>query len=82
MKLPSYLETKPSGFQGLGQLPKHWEVIRGRFVMSVNPSAPLLRDLKPDDEVSFIPMEALGEHGGLNLEQTRVIADVSSGYTE
>lgn len=82
MNLPSYLETKPSGFKGLGNLPRHWEVIRGRFVMRVNPSAPRLRNLKPEDEVSFVPMEAVGEYGGLNLEQTRVIADVSSGYTE
>jgi type I restriction enzyme, S subunit len=82
MNLPAYLETKPSGFKGLGNLPKHWEVIRGRFVMRVNPPAPLLRNLKPEDEFSFVPMDAVGEYGGLNLEQTRVIADVSGGYTE
>ncbi|MCG3774025.1 MAG: hypothetical protein JW395_0842 [Nitrospira sp.] len=82
MNLPSYLKTKSSGFKGLGNLPKHWEVIRGRFVMRVNPSAPRIRNLEPEDEVSFVPMEAVGEYGGLNLEQTRVIADVSNGYTE
>ncbi len=27
-------------------------------------------------------MEAVGEHGGLDLQQTRVLADISSGYTE
>lgn len=27
-------------------------------------------------------MEAVGEYGGLNLDQTRVIADLGSGYTE
>jgi type I restriction enzyme, S subunit len=82
MNLPAYSETKPGGFKGLGNLPKHWEVIRGRFVMLVNPSAPLLRKLKSEDEVSFVPMEAVSEYGGLNLDQTRVIADVSNGYTE
>jgi type I restriction enzyme S subunit len=82
MKPPTYPETKASGFKGLGHLPNHWEVVRGRFVMQVNPPAPRLRILQPDDEVSFVPMEALGEYGGLNLEQTRVIADASSGYTE
>ncbi len=50
--------------------------------MQVNPPAPRLRTLKLDDEVSFVPMEAVGELGGLNLDQTRALADVSSGYTE
>lgn len=82
MKLPAYPETSPSGFQGLGTLPRHWEVIRGRFVMDVNPSAPRLRLLKPEDEVSFVPMDAVGEYGAINLDQTRALADVSSGYME
>ncbi len=82
MKLPDYAQTKPSGFKGLGHLPNHWEVIRGRFVMHVNPPAPRLRSLKPEDEVSFVPMDAVGEYGGLNLDLTRVISDVSSGFTE
>jgi type I restriction enzyme S subunit len=82
VKLPVYPKTSPNGLQGLGKRPTHWEVIRGRFVMQVNPPAPRLRMLKAEDEVSFVPMEALGEHGGLNLDQTRTLADVSSGYTE
>jgi type I restriction enzyme, S subunit len=82
VNLPDYPETTPSSFQGLGTLPKHWEVIRGRFVMDVNRPAPRLRLLKPEDEVSFVPMDAVGEHGGINLDQTRALADVSSGYTE
>lgn len=82
MKLSDYAKTKPSAFKGLGHLPNHWEVIRGRFVMRVNPPAPRLRNLKPEDEVSFVPMDAVGEYGGLNLDQTRVISDVSSGFTE
>lgn len=82
MRLPVYPETAPSGFQGLDTLPKEWKVIRGRFVMQVNPPAPRLRILRPEDEVSFVPMEAVGEHGGLSLDQTRALADVSGGYTE
>lgn len=82
MKLPAYPDTAPSGLPGIGKLPKHWEVIRGRFVMQVNPPAPRLRELTPEDQVSFVPMEAVGENGGLKLDQTRALADVSSGYTE
>ena len=82
MGYPAYPKARPSEVEGSVALPSHWEVKRGRFVMHVNPSAPRLRELRPDDEVSFVPMEAVGEYGGLDLEQTRMLADVSSGYTE
>jgi type I restriction enzyme S subunit len=73
---------RDSGIPWLGKVPQHWQVKRGRFVMLVNPPAPRLRYLNPEEEVSFIPMEAVGVLGGLNLEQTRVIEDVTGGYTE
>ena len=66
----------------LGTIPEHWVIKRGRFVMRVNPLVPRLRTLRPDEEVSFIPMEAVGVQGGINLEQTRAISEVSSSYTE
>ena len=73
---------RDSGISWLGQVPAGWEVKRARFAMSVNPPSPRLRSLQSVDEVSFIPMDAVGVQGGLNLEQTRVLADVSGGYTE
>ena len=82
VKLPAYPRTKPSGVEWLGDVPEHWEVKRGRFAMRVNPTAPRLRALKPEDEVSFVPMESVGVGGGINLEQSRILADVSGGYTE
>ena len=82
MRFPPYPKYKPSGVDWLGEVPEHWDVKRGRFVMRVNPSSPRLRALKPEDEVSFVPMEAVGVHGGLNLGQTRVLADIAGGYTE
>lgn len=82
MRLATYPDTVPSGFQGLGAIPKGWDVIRGRFVMQVNPPAPRLRRLRPEEEVSFVPMEAVAENGGLNLDRTCARGDVSSGYTE
>jgi type I restriction enzyme S subunit len=80
--LPAGAPAKAGGVEWLGDVPEHWDVKRGRFAMRVNPPAPQLRALKPEDEVSFVPMEAVGVQGGLSLEQTRVLADVSSGYTE
>ena len=82
MKLPPYQKYKPSGIEWLGDVPEHWAVKRGRFAMDVNPRSNRLRTLRPEDEVSFVPMEAVGEYGGLTLEQTRAVADIGSGYTE
>lgn len=82
MKQQAYPEYKESGVQWLGQVPKHWVIKRGRFIMRVNPPAPLLRNLEEDQEVSFVPMDAVNELGGIRLEQTRVKAEVGGGYTE
>ena len=83
MKLALYSKYKPSGVEWLGEVPEHWDVMRGRFCMRVNPPSEGLRRLHPeDDEISFVPMEAVGEYGGLNLDQTRVISDIGFGYTE
>lgn len=80
------LEPEPkmraSGVEWLGDVPAHWEVKRGRFCVEVQPSSNRLRELSPDNEVSFVPMEAVGEYGGLDLEQTRAVAERGSGYME
>ena len=82
MKWRPYPKYKPSGVEWLGDVPEHWEVKRGRFCMYVNPRSNKLPILDLDDDVSFVPMEAIGENGGLQLGQTRSISDVGSGYTE
>ena len=82
MRLPPYPKYKPSGVEWLGGVPEHWEVKRGRFCMDVNPRSNRLRTLCQEADVSFVPMETVGEYGGLQLAQTRTIGDVTSGYTE
>jgi type I restriction enzyme S subunit len=77
-----YPAYKASGTKWLGNVPEHWSVKRGRFCMSVNPPLRLNVKLGADDEVSFVPMEAVGEYGGLDLSQTRMLGEISSGYTE
>ena len=79
-KRTSYPEYKNSGIEWLGDVPAHWEVKRGRFCANVNPQP--FRSLHPNSEVSFVPMEAVGEYGGLNLDQKRSVFEVGSGYTE
>lgn len=82
MKYPAYSRTTLHPHAPwIGELPSHWRLLRGRFIMQVNPAAPRVRELGPEDEVSFVPMEAVGERGGLALDQTRVLAEISAGYT-
>lgn len=82
MKWAAYPRYRPSGVQWLGDVPEHWEVKRGRYCMLVNPRSERMRELRPDEEVSFVPMESVGEYGGLNLDQTRAIGETGTGYTE
>ncbi|MCL7461444.1 restriction endonuclease subunit S [Pseudomonas sp. NW5] len=76
-----YLAYKDSGVEWLGQVPEHWQVKRLRFAAMLNP--PIRPDLLADlaCEVSFLPMEAIGEDGSLNLEQNRPVQDVRNGYS-
>lgn len=82
MKLPKYPSYKASGVEWLGDLPDPWAVKRARFSVAVNPKSRRLTALGPDDEVSFLPMDNVGEYGGLRLDQTRQLADIGAGYTE
>ena len=82
MKLSPYPKYKPSGIHWLREVPEHWEVKRGRFCLEVNPRSQQLRGLGPDDEVSFVPMEDVGELGGLNLRLKCCISDIEHGYTD
>lgn len=52
---------------------------RLRFKARINPGPSL--PLNPQLYVSFLPMEAIGEDGSLQLNRTRAVSDVSQGYT-
>jgi type I restriction enzyme S subunit len=76
-----YREYRDIGSQWLGAVPAHWSVKRLRFVVELNPSKSELAKLPKDTEVSFLPMEAIGDDGSLNLEKTRALQEVETGYT-
>jgi type I restriction enzyme, S subunit len=62
------------------QMPAHWTSKRIRFLCTVNPA----RDksaLGPDAFVSFVPMDAVGEHGGLTLTSEKQLDEIGNGYT-
>jgi type I restriction enzyme S subunit len=58
-----------------------WGVTRLRFVLTLNPSKAEVANLPVDTDVSFIPMDAVGEYGGLRLEMTKPLASLEDGYT-
>jgi type I restriction enzyme S subunit len=76
-----YPAYKDSGVEWLGKIPAHWEVKRLRFVTESNPVPSEVRGLPGETEVSFVPMEAVGEQGGMSIEITKQLAEVKDGYT-
>lgn len=73
--------TKDTGVAWLGEVPMHWTVRRLRFVAELNPSRSELAGIDRATEVSFLPMEAIGDDGSITLERTRPLAEVETGYT-
>jgi type I restriction enzyme, S subunit len=65
---------------GANENPAQWRKRRLRFDAYLNPLKSRL-DLSADAEVSFVPMDAVGELGGLALNETRSIEEVYNGYT-
>ena len=82
MRLGQYPRYRSNNIEWLPVLPNTWQHIRARFVLGVNPSPVKQRELDDSAEVSFVPMEALGEYGGLSLDRTKSLDEIGSGYTE
>ena len=76
-----YPEYRDSGVEWLGELPAYWESFRLRFIVETGATKGDVRGLDPETEVSFIPMEAVGEYGGLDLDTTKPLSEVVDGYT-
>lgn len=81
MSFPRYPSYRDSGVEWLGEVPGHWQVTRLRHVVALNPSKSEVASLGRDTEVSFLPMEAIGDDGSLTLDRIRPISEVESGYT-
>ncbi len=65
----------------LGDVPEHWRVRRLRYVADFNPSKSEVVHLEPETLVTFLPMEAIGDDGSLNLGSQRPLCELVSGYT-
>jgi type I restriction enzyme S subunit len=56
-------------------------VERLRFSILSNPVRSEVAHWKDDELVSFVPMEAVGEQGSIDVSQERPVGDVYTGYT-
>lgn len=81
MKWQPYPGYKPSRVEWLGEVPNSWPVTRLRFRAKINPSKAEINGVSGDTMVSFVPMEAVGEYGGLRLDQAKLLDEVANGYT-
>jgi len=76
-----YPKYKASGVDWLGDVPEGWTCSRLRYFAELNPSKSETIHLSRDTEVSFLPMEAIGEDGSIKLDREKPISEVESGYT-
>lgn len=71
---PAYSQYSSDGF------PDSWEQKRLRFALKMNPSKGEI-ELDDSDTVSFVPMDAVGEYGGIRLSEEKELSEIGSGYT-
>lgn len=60
--------------------PTGWRNLRLRYVLTF-PSKSEIAGLPGSTLVSFVPMEAIGEWGGIRPDQEKVLEDVQNGYS-
>lgn len=76
-----YPAYKDSGVAWIGRVPEHWQLKRLRHVATLNP-APEWRELERQrTEYPFLPMEAIGEAGELDVNGRKPLDECRSGYT-
>jgi len=60
---------------------RDWRQTRLKFVAAIDPPLTRLGRLGSEDPVSFVPMEAVGDDGSLDLSRERSFQSVREGYT-
>lgn len=77
----TYSQCRDSGVDWLGEIPMSWAVAPLKYSARLNPSPTEVGKLPAETEVTFLPMEAVGEKGGLDTSRSKMLSDVSTGYT-
>ncbi|MTI17465.1 restriction endonuclease subunit S [Rhodobacteraceae bacterium RKSG542] len=80
-KYRAYPEYKPSDVEWLGEVPSGWEVKRIKNTAELNPSKSELQSIAAHTDITFLPMEAIGETGSIDCSRIKPIREVINGYT-
>ncbi len=80
-KYQPYPDYKDSGVEWLGDIPEHWVVNRIKNITDINPPKSEVRSLPSGMYVTFLPMEAIGEKGELDISRSKQLGEVLTGYT-
>ena len=77
-----YPEYKESGVEWIGEIPRHWEILKAKHVGSSNPpkNNPKTARLK-DKLVVFLPMERVHTNGTIDQELRLPYSQLKNGYT-
>jgi len=79
MNWPAYEKYKEAA--GSDSIPDHWQVVKLRHLLKVNPSVPERLRANEDEMATFLPMEAVGEDGSLDTTRARPIRELLTGYS-
>jgi type I restriction enzyme S subunit len=80
--LVSTVGTKPTGVEWSPEIPAHWSIRKIKQVATFNPSRSEVNgQFDPSDDVVFLPMERVSEHGKIDCSERGKIRDLSNGYT-
>jgi len=73
---------KPSGIDWLGDIPKHWAVVKLKRVARINPTRSEAFELRDSgDPVVFVPMERVSVDGQVDQSERRSVREVWQGFT-
>lgn len=75
-----YEKYRDGNADGVTSIPFAWTAKRLRFSARLNPSRNEVK-LPQDCVVSFVPMDSVGERGGLSLTTERALEEIGTGYT-
>lgn len=76
-----YGSYKESGVDWLGLIPTHWDNKRLKQLVKLNPGKTEVTYIPDSTEVSFLPMERVGEDGSIDLSEVRPLSAIQNGYT-
>jgi type I restriction enzyme S subunit len=66
-KYKTYEKYKPSGVEWLGEVPKHWDVTRLKFIAAINPEV-LSESTDPEYEIKYVDIGNVSNQGEIEFQ--------------